>query len=116
VKLPFQVKLISFSSLCLNCFDLILNVKSLVFRLFHLTIRDNLRKRLTSGITTLKIIQALILKDIVVITSLTYMPLIHFRLEELQVLDIKFLYGCSKPTIGVLYQVHGTSMANFILG
>ena len=28
-----------------------------------------------------------------------------FRLEELQVLDIKFLYGCSKPTIVVLYQV-----------
>ncbi|RVW98538.1 DNA damage-binding protein 1 [Vitis vinifera] len=27
-----------------------------------------------------------------------------FRLEELQVLDIKFLYGCSKPTIVVLYQ------------
>ncbi|EEF35767.1 DNA repair protein xp-E, putative [Ricinus communis] len=26
------------------------------------------------------------------------------RLEELQVLDIKFLYGCSKPTIVVLYQ------------
>lgn len=28
------------------------------------------------------------------------------RLEELQVLDIKFLYGCAKPTIAVLYQVH----------
>eukprot|EP01018_Ginkgo_biloba_P003844 Gb_36569 [translate_table: standard] len=28
----------------------------------------------------------------------------NIRLEELQVLDIKFLYGCSKPTIGVLYQ------------
>lgn len=27
------------------------------------------------------------------------------RLEELQVLDIKFLYGCAKPTIAVLYQV-----------
>ncbi|KAG6756253.1 hypothetical protein POTOM_039678 [Populus tomentosa] len=26
------------------------------------------------------------------------------RLEELQVLDIKFPYGCSKPTIGVLFQ------------
>ncbi|KAG6790201.1 hypothetical protein POTOM_006349 [Populus tomentosa] len=26
------------------------------------------------------------------------------RLEELQVLDIKFLHGCSKPTIVVLYQ------------
>lgn len=30
------------------------------------------------------------------------------RLEELQVLDIKFLYGCSKPTIAVLYQVYFT--------
>jgi DNA damage-binding protein 1 len=29
----------------------------------------------------------------------------NIRLEELQVLDIKFLYGCSKPTIAVLYQV-----------
>ncbi|TYH85796.1 hypothetical protein ES332_D02G293700v1 [Gossypium tomentosum] len=28
----------------------------------------------------------------------------NIRLEELQVLDIKFLYGCSKPTIVVLYQ------------
>eukprot|EP01018_Ginkgo_biloba_P031082 Gb_27300 [translate_table: standard] len=28
----------------------------------------------------------------------------NIRLEELQVLDIKFLYGCSKPTICVLYQ------------
>ncbi|XP_043689453.1 DNA damage-binding protein 1-like [Telopea speciosissima] len=28
----------------------------------------------------------------------------NVRLEELQVLDIKFLYGCSKPTIVVLYQ------------
>ncbi|XP_062160376.1 DNA damage-binding protein 1-like isoform X2 [Alnus glutinosa] len=28
----------------------------------------------------------------------------NIRLEELQVLDIKFLYGCSKPTIMVLYQ------------
>lgn len=28
----------------------------------------------------------------------------NIRLEELQVLDIKFLYGCSKPTIAVLYQ------------
>ena len=32
-----------------------------------------------------------------------------FRLEELQVLDIKFLYGCSKPTIVVLYQVTNVS-------
>ncbi|XP_010941529.1 DNA damage-binding protein 1a [Elaeis guineensis] len=28
----------------------------------------------------------------------------NIRLEELQVLDIKFLYGCAKPTIVVLYQ------------
>ncbi|XP_010434237.1 PREDICTED: DNA damage-binding protein 1b [Camelina sativa] len=28
----------------------------------------------------------------------------NIRLEELQVLDIKFLYGCVKPTIAVLYQ------------
>ncbi|KAE8706609.1 DNA damage-binding protein 1 [Hibiscus syriacus] len=28
----------------------------------------------------------------------------NIRLEELQVLDIKFLYGCLKPTIVVLYQ------------
>ncbi|KAK8960477.1 DNA damage-binding protein 1a [Platanthera guangdongensis] len=28
----------------------------------------------------------------------------NIRLEELQVLDIRFLYGCSKPTIAVLYQ------------
>ncbi|XP_022727310.1 DNA damage-binding protein 1a isoform X2 [Durio zibethinus] len=28
----------------------------------------------------------------------------NIRLEELQVLDVKFLYGCSKPTIVVLYQ------------
>ncbi|CAK9232974.1 unnamed protein product [Sphagnum jensenii] len=28
----------------------------------------------------------------------------NIRLEELQVLDIKFLHGCSKPTIAVLYQ------------
>ncbi|XP_068656195.1 DNA damage-binding protein 1a-like [Aristolochia californica] len=28
----------------------------------------------------------------------------NIRLEELQVLDIKFLYGCQKPTIVVLYQ------------
>eukprot|EP00252_Welwitschia_mirabilis_P019638 TRINITY_DN4603_c0_g1_i1.p1 TRINITY_DN4603_c0_g1~~TRINITY_DN4603_c0_g1_i1.p1 ORF type:complete len:1092 (+),score=216.35 TRINITY_DN4603_c0_g1_i1:257-3532(+) len=28
----------------------------------------------------------------------------NIRLEELQILDIKFLYGCSKPTIAVLYQ------------
>uniref|UniRef100_A0A1D1YWE8 DNA damage-binding protein 1 n=2 Tax=Anthurium amnicola TaxID=1678845 RepID=A0A1D1YWE8_9ARAE len=28
----------------------------------------------------------------------------NIRLEELQVLDIKFLYGCSRPTIVVLYQ------------
>ncbi|XP_022762655.1 DNA damage-binding protein 1a-like [Durio zibethinus] len=28
----------------------------------------------------------------------------NIRLEELQVLDIKFLHGCSKPTIVVLYQ------------
>ncbi|KAL9818275.1 putative transcription factor WD40-like family [Arabidopsis thaliana] len=28
----------------------------------------------------------------------------NIRLEELQVLDIKFLYGCTKPTIAVLYQ------------
>ncbi|WOL16215.1 DNA damage-binding protein 1 [Canna indica] len=28
----------------------------------------------------------------------------NIRLEELQVLDIKFLYGCLKPTIAVLYQ------------
>ncbi|KAK0578137.1 hypothetical protein LWI29_005699 [Acer saccharum] len=28
----------------------------------------------------------------------------NLRLKELQVLDIKFLYGCSKPTIVVLYQ------------
>ncbi|KAI3824589.1 hypothetical protein L1987_06052 [Smallanthus sonchifolius] len=28
----------------------------------------------------------------------------NIRLEELQVLDIKFLYGCPKPTIVVLYQ------------
>lgn len=28
----------------------------------------------------------------------------NIRLEELQVLDIEFLYGCSKPTIVVLYQ------------
>lgn len=27
------------------------------------------------------------------------------RLKELQVLDIKFLYGCSKPTIALLYKV-----------
>jgi hypothetical protein len=26
------------------------------------------------------------------------------RLKELQVLDIKFLYGCSKPTIALLYK------------
>ncbi len=26
-------------------------------------------------------------------------------LKELQVLDIKFLYGCSKPTIALLYKV-----------
>ncbi|XP_073263191.1 uncharacterized protein [Populus alba] len=30
--------------------------------------------------------------------------LCNYRLEELQVLDIKFPYGCSKPTIGVLFQ------------
>ena len=29
----------------------------------------------------------------------------YVRLEELQVLDIKFLYGCLRPTIVVLYQV-----------
>ncbi|KAL9676917.1 hypothetical protein QQ045_005139 [Rhodiola kirilowii] len=28
----------------------------------------------------------------------------NIRLEELQVLDVKFLFGCSKPTIVVLYQ------------
>ncbi|KAL6991609.1 DNA damage-binding protein 1a [Sarracenia purpurea var. burkii] len=28
----------------------------------------------------------------------------NIRLEELQVLDIKFLYGCPRPTIVVLYQ------------
>eukprot|EP01135_Chromosphaera_perkinsii_P006121 Nk52_evm1s407 gene=Nk52_evmTU1s407 len=28
----------------------------------------------------------------------------NIRLEELQVLDIKFLYGCAKPTIALLYQ------------
>ncbi|VVB12240.1 unnamed protein product [Arabis nemorensis] len=28
----------------------------------------------------------------------------NIRLEELQVLDIKFLYGCTRPTIAVLYQ------------
>eukprot|EP00898_Chlorokybus_atmophyticus_P002114 jgi/Chlat1/2903/Chrsp2S04662 len=28
----------------------------------------------------------------------------NIRLEELQVIDIKFLYGCAKPTIAVLYQ------------
>lgn len=28
----------------------------------------------------------------------------NVRLEELQVLDIQFLYGCEKPTIAVLYQ------------
>ncbi|KFK28706.1 hypothetical protein AALP_AA7G036100 [Arabis alpina] len=28
----------------------------------------------------------------------------NIRLPELQVLDIKFLYGCTKPTIAVLYQ------------
>lgn len=28
----------------------------------------------------------------------------NIRLEELQVLDIKFLFGCPKPTIAVLYQ------------
>ncbi|XP_047333166.1 DNA damage-binding protein 1-like [Impatiens glandulifera] len=28
----------------------------------------------------------------------------NLRLEELQVLDIKFLYGCPQPTIAVLYQ------------
>ncbi|KMZ57778.1 DNA damage-binding protein 1 [Zostera marina] len=28
----------------------------------------------------------------------------NIRLEELQVLDIKFLFGCSRPTIVVLYQ------------
>ncbi|XP_031130290.1 DNA damage-binding protein 1-like [Ipomoea triloba] len=28
----------------------------------------------------------------------------NIRLEELQVLDIKFLYGCPKPTVVVLYQ------------
>ncbi|MCL7034899.1 hypothetical protein MKW94_022080 [Papaver nudicaule] len=31
-------------------------------------------------------------------------PKIPFVYQELQVLDIKFLYGCSKPTIVVLYQ------------
>jgi len=28
----------------------------------------------------------------------------NIRLKELQVLDIKFLYGCSKPTIALLYK------------
>jgi DNA damage-binding protein 1 len=28
----------------------------------------------------------------------------NIRLDELQVLDIKFLYGCSEPTVAVLYQ------------
>ncbi|GJP48061.1 hypothetical protein CLOM_g7334 [Closterium sp. NIES-68] len=28
----------------------------------------------------------------------------NIRLEELQVIDIKFLYGCERPTIAVLYQ------------
>ncbi|CAA0805711.1 DNA damage-binding protein 1a [Striga hermonthica] len=32
------------------------------------------------------------------------MQAFDIRLEELQVLDIKFLYGCPKPTIAVLYQ------------
>ncbi|CAK7350159.1 unnamed protein product [Dovyalis caffra] len=35
---------------------------------------------------------------------LQYTRLCSIMLEELQVLDIKFLYGCSKPTIVVLYQ------------
>lgn len=40
---------------------------------------------------------------------------IFFRLEELQVLDIKFLFGCSKPTIVVLYQVYNF-IPPFVLG
>lgn len=39
------------------------------------------------------------------IWNLTFRFKIDHRLEELQVLDIKFLYGCAKPTIVVLYQV-----------
>ncbi|GJY40336.1 DNA damage-binding protein 1 [Tanacetum coccineum] len=34
------------------------------------------------------------------------------RLEELQVLDIKFLYGCPKPTIVVLY--HDNKDARYV--
>nr|GEU46573.1 DNA damage-binding protein 1 [Tanacetum cinerariifolium] len=36
--------------------------------------------------------------------KLTQEVTLRLRLEELQVLDIKFLYGCPKPTIVVLYQ------------
>ena len=31
----------------------------------------------------------------------------NIRLEELDVLDIKFLYGCQRPTIAVLHRVGG---------
>jgi len=44
------------------------------------------------------------------------MILFVFRLEELQVLDIKFLYGCSKPTIVVLYQVSNSILSVRITG
>lgn len=37
--------------------------------------------------------------------KIAFWMLSYFRLEELQVLDIKFLYGCPRPTIVVLYQV-----------
>ncbi|XP_044479397.1 DNA damage-binding protein 1-like [Mangifera indica] len=36
--------------------------------------------------------------------NLVQQDYVNSLLEELQVLDIKFLYGCSKPTIVVLYQ------------
>lgn len=31
----------------------------------------------------------------------------NIRLEELHVIDVKFLYGCQAPTICFVYQVHG---------
>ncbi|KAJ8449900.1 hypothetical protein Cgig2_029262 [Carnegiea gigantea] len=39
----------------------------------------------------------------------------NIRLEELQVLDIKFLYGCSRPTIVVLYQVLSYVLASLVV-
>lgn len=30
----------------------------------------------------------------------------NIRLEELHVIDVKFLYGCQAPTICFVYQVH----------